>query len=109
MRKDRRNAKVRFHMPEGASYLHYKGEKCELSIGKDDNVEIFRYGDDFFLLEFNPRLNYLGFELISKNMELIQDMFIQYPDDFSEAEGLKKHILDYSTPFQADILSKWIQ
>lgn len=109
MRKDRRNAKIRFHMPEGKGYLHYKGEKCELGIGKCDKTEIFRYGDDFFVLEYNEKHGYIGFELISKNMGFIQEMFIQAPDEFSEVAGLKKHILDYCTPYQADILAKWIQ
>lgn len=110
MRKDRRrNLKIRQHLPEGIFYLHYKGKKCELGIGQTDETEIYRYGDDFFILEYNERLRYIGFELISKDMEFLQDMFIQDPDDFSEAAGLKKHIFDYSAPSQADILAKWIQ
>lgn len=109
MRKDRRNAKIRFHLPEGISYLHYKGKKCALGIGRTDETEIFRYGEDFFILERNERLGYIGFELISKDMEFLQDMFIPNAEDFSEVEGLKKHIFDYCAPYQADILAKWIQ
>jgi hypothetical protein len=108
MRKDRRNAKVRFHMPEGRNYLHYKGRKCPLKAGKDDQIDIYRYGDDFFILEYNARLCYIGFELISKKMEPICDMFVQNADEFSEETELKQHILDYDGSYQADILAKWV-
>lgn len=109
MRRDRRRAKLRFNLMERLFYLHYKGKKIPLALGSDDNALVFRYGDDFFVLESNERLGYVGFELISTDLELIQDMFIQNVEEFSEDTGLKKHLFDYSTSFQGDILSQWIQ
>ena len=109
MRKDRRNVKIRRHVSERCYYLHYKGNKIKLQAGLDDIILIFRYGDDFFLLEYHELLDYAGFELISKDMENLQDEFFQNVTEFSEETGFKKHLFDYCDAYKADLLAQWIQ
>ena len=91
----RENRKIEIDQSWERTLIKYKGKEFKLSTGSNDQVEIFRYGKDFFILEFNYYLHYIGFELISEEMELIQDIFIQDVDNFSEEIGLNKNLMEY--------------
>lgn len=108
MRKENRKFTIE---REGYSFFFcYKNKRCYFGAGTMDYKEVFRYGDDFFILVTNESLGYAGFTLISKDCEEIQDIFFQNVQEVFESVTTKRtDFFKYSTNYQADFLEGWIQ
>ncbi len=89
--------------------FRYRKKEIWLSSGRRDVINIFRYGNDFLVVSREISLGYAGFELISRECELIQDCFFQNIQEvFEEVTGNKKDFFGFSDGYQADFLAQWV-
>jgi len=102
MKKDKR--KYSLERDGNCIYFSYKGGKTKLNCGLYDDLNVYREGDDFFIVAMNNRLEYIGFDLVSsKDGNIIQDIF------FQNTEEIHPKFWELSDNYKADLIAQWIQ
>lgn len=108
MKKDKRKWDI-IRDSTGAIF-RYKGKNCPLTIGRDDDIVMFRDEDSNFLLLATHRgLGYASCILISNSeVEILHEIFFQNIQEVLSESGIKKDFFEYSTQWQAKFLNQWL-
>ena len=114
MKRETRNYIIRklgYDEPESNQFynmpyvIEYKGKYCILGMGESDYYNVFRYGKDFAVLSYNPRLGYAALMTIDPDMIKTGDIFI---DNVYESIETRQDFFDYTENTMADYLAQWI-